>query len=647
MGERGTVPTYLNEYMPQRRKTGPRARSLRECEEHVRSRLSEYAKVNQLKTLDCWYSNVGLSAIKKIVGPAATKAFGNDSIAILQILFPDEEVLPWKFKMSPMGLWKEKGNRVRYIKWLAKELGITVVDGWYNISRGDVQDRHGAGLLQSHTLPELIREAYPEDRFDSREMRVISNGQAKDLEYQRWFIESALEADGIPCDRESLVALSVDTLKKFHKGKAMSILRHYPTLPDCLIAVFPEFSMKKLEFVRKGRGYWGDLENHREAVIALGARLGFRTPTDWYAVRVADFENFKLFRVLESYASSPAKVITSLFPEWGLQEHLFAMQRLQSQLRVFGLFRALFWGYDQPIWNDRKTHGLQFSDSSRGVEFDIYFPKLRIAIEVQGAQHYQAVEPWGGEEALAAIQRRDDEKRTLAARHGINLFEFDLREWDGSVKSFLDISGKGSLMATYEVSEFLRNLEKLGVVETSLLELSPDQSYGFREIRSVRPNLELLSKEQILKWADRHFERFDCWPKRNSHQVIDSVGGVSWGVVNNRLVRGQVEGTSATSLADLLKEERGVLHHLAKPSLTVEKILVWADAFYAVNGRWPTHNDGRISGTESETWGGVRRALMSGGRGLQVRGSTLSSFLLEHRGVKPKHLGRNSSLSKG
>lgn len=55
---------------------------------------------------------------------------------------------------------------------------------------------------------------------------------------------------------------------------------------------------------------------------------------------------------------------------------------------------------------------------------DIYIPSLKLAIEYQGQQHYEAVDLFGGEEGLAATRTRDQRKRAILESHGVRLLEW-------------------------------------------------------------------------------------------------------------------------------------------------------------------------------------------------------------------------------
>lgn len=67
-------------------------------------------------------------------------------------------------------------------------------------------------------------------------------------------------------------------------------------------------------------------------------------------------------------------------------------------------------------------------DELFGLEYDIYVPDLRLAIEYHGAQHFRSVSNWGGAEGLAKRRENDARKRRLSGRHAIDLVEFTYRD---------------------------------------------------------------------------------------------------------------------------------------------------------------------------------------------------------------------------
>lgn len=141
-----------------------------------------------------------------------------------------------------------------------------------------------------------------------------------------------------------------------------------------------------------------------------------------------------------------------------------------------------------------------------------------------------------------------------------------------------------------------------------------------------------LTVEEILSWADAHHRRTGRWPVENSGHVVDAPHSETWLAVTSALREGGRGLPGGSSLAELLREHRGVrnLHRL--PPLTVKEILAWADAHHARTGTWPMKKDGRIPGTD-ETWLAIDAHLRHGGRGL-AGGTSLAKFLARHRRVQ-------------
>jgi hypothetical protein len=65
------------------------------------------------------------------------------------------------------------------------------------------------------------------------------------------------------------------------------------------------------------------------------------------------------------------------------------------------------------------------TNSSIGKELDFYFPKLQLAIELNGIFHYQ---PIYGQEKLERIQKNDKEKANRCWEAGIELFVIDVSD---------------------------------------------------------------------------------------------------------------------------------------------------------------------------------------------------------------------------
>lgn len=77
------------------------------------------------------------------------------------------------------------------------------------------------------------------------------------------------------------------------------------------------------------------------------------------------------------------------------------------------------------VYKTQKT----FSDLvlRKQLRFDFYLPKLKIAIEYQGRQHYKPSDYFGGEAAFHQLQKSDKLKREYCRKHGIRLIEISYK----------------------------------------------------------------------------------------------------------------------------------------------------------------------------------------------------------------------------
>jgi hypothetical protein len=154
------------------------------------------------------------------------------------------------------------------------------------------------------------------------------------------------------------------------------------------------------------------------------------------------------------------------------------------------------------------------------------------------------------------------------------------------------------------------------------------------EERSVRNPSDLppLTLEQILKWADIHFERTTDWPSATSGPIQDAPGE-TWAGVNAVLAKGHRGLEGGSTLAQLLAEHRGVRNRKKLPKLTEAQILAWADAHHERTGEWPNLMTGAITDQPGETWAAINHVLLRGSRGLTTSCS-LADLLVQYREVR-------------
>jgi hypothetical protein len=152
--------------------------------------------------------------------------------------------------------------------------------------------------------------------------------------------------------------------------------------------------------------------------------------------------------------------------------------------------------------------------------------------------------------------------------------------------------------------------------------------HDHRGIRN-RGALPPLTLESILRLVDSHRAIYGEWP--NSSTRAHTEDGDTWSSINAALMVGLRGLSGGLSLAQLLRDRRGVRNPGLLASLSLETILAWADKHRSRTGEWPTVASGPIEGTD-EVWRNISACLFHGRRGLKG-GASLAQLLALHRKV--------------
>ena len=100
----------------------------------------------------------------------------------------------------------------------------------------------------------------------------------------------------------------------------------------------------------------------------------------------------------------------------------------------------------------------QRKKTNRKLELDIWIPKLKIAIEYQGEQHFKK-----GFQKLSAfkeLKKRDAEKKEMAKLNGVNLIELTWKKWNGLPETFIDQINKSHKLTKSQIKLFWQRFKK-------------------------------------------------------------------------------------------------------------------------------------------------------------------------------------------
>lgn len=140
---------------------------------HNRRRYMEWlAGKLRLPGLEGWYT-VTRSQIEAHRGSNLLKLFAGSPYLLVKDVYPHYDWKEWMFARVPLGYWKSRDNRRRYLKWLGRQLGFRKPTDWYRVRKEDFTRNYGGGLVASYrSYIDLLQEHLPHLRWQRQAPRV-------------------------------------------------------------------------------------------------------------------------------------------------------------------------------------------------------------------------------------------------------------------------------------------------------------------------------------------------------------------------------------------------------------------------------------------------------------------------------------------
>lgn len=114
------------------------------------SYLQWLEKQLKIKSPEDWYQVSRADFHTNHGGGLLANYYGDSVYRALREFLPRQKWVMWKFRTVPQGYWKERENRVSYLKWLGKSLGYRKLEDWYRLSRKDFEFNYGESLFVSY-----------------------------------------------------------------------------------------------------------------------------------------------------------------------------------------------------------------------------------------------------------------------------------------------------------------------------------------------------------------------------------------------------------------------------------------------------------------------------------------------------------------
>ena len=345
---------------------------------------------------------------------------------------------PWGFSKVSKGFWDIEANQKAYMEWLGKELGFSKPEDWYGLTHKLIHENAGGGLLQKFngSVSEMILalEEAPEGGWLPWGFSRVSDGfwdiEENQKKYMKWLGEKLGYTEA-----EDWYGL---THKLIHENAGGGLLQKFNgSVSEMVMALAeaPEGGWKPWEFSQVPMGFWDDKENQKKYMKWLGEKLGFRKPEDWYGLTHKLIHENGGGGLLQKFNGSVSEMILALeeAPEGGWVREKFGRSTQPEALMLESLAK---WFRDFRTESASVSHGLKWH-TGVSMKADVLLQELKFAIEYHNNQHFQAIESFGGQEALEMIQKRDQEKREAFKKAGYIYIEIPHFKWAGGSEAAL------------------------------------------------------------------------------------------------------------------------------------------------------------------------------------------------------------------
>lgn len=184
------------------------------------------------------------------------------------------------------GYWDSRGNRVEFMEGLAAGLGVEKMEDWRRVSREQVREMGGGGLLArfDNSMHKLLADVYPH----CGGAEVVSwrlrrpQGYWRSPGNRRRFLEEVQVKESIAAARDWCKVTARDV--RSHGGQGL-LNHHNGSLRAALAEAFPHEDWDSaLAGMGKSKRHWESLRNQRAFMEGVGRCHGVTRPEDWRRV---------------------------------------------------------------------------------------------------------------------------------------------------------------------------------------------------------------------------------------------------------------------------------------------------------------------------------------------------------------------------
>ena len=403
--------------------------------------LNELKKNLNIQNIDDWNS----ITIKQIRYYGGSRLLNKYSLYELKCLACPEgkSIFDKPNQFKPSGYWKNKENVLQFLNELKIKLNLKSKEDWNSITQKQIENHGGRSLLHNYSMYKLKCLGFPDGKlFFTKPLQ--SKGYWDDQNNISQFFDNLKQKYNLNTPEDWNLNL---TKKIIQVNGASSLLRKYSLYElKCLAWPNDDFIFDKpaLRNNQKPLSYWQNEENRNVFIQNLKMKYNLNSPNDWKRLSTKQIKLEGGFWLFYNNMEFLHKTIIHFDLSYdennnSMKQTSFSLKELLESKNLFNKRSAQKWLFLQ-VQNlfphdeivEDYFHPEISRESGFSVQFDIFLIQRNIAIEYHGQQHYEDIP--SGFAPLEMHKNRDEEKRNLCLKHGIQLIVIPYW-WDNKIDS--------------------------------------------------------------------------------------------------------------------------------------------------------------------------------------------------------------------
>eukprot|EP01118_Nematostelium_gracile_P018670 TRINITY_DN8384_c0_g1_i1.p1 TRINITY_DN8384_c0_g1~~TRINITY_DN8384_c0_g1_i1.p1 ORF type:complete len:370 (-),score=81.75 TRINITY_DN8384_c0_g1_i1:207-1316(-) len=265
--------------------------------------VEETGKQLEVKTMDDWY-RVTKEKLLHYLPRTLLNKFNCSPSRLLQSVYPDHRFDVEKFENHPKGYWEDYNHRKNAVEEVAKQLGYSKLEDWYEMDLQQASQMIPSSLLakNSSSVFKLLSKTFPEHNFRMWKFKTPPKQWWKNVEYRKEYMKWLFEKLEIKHMKDWY---NVSRVKMIQLGG--SSLLNNCTLCDLLRETFPEHEWEEDKFQRQITEI-STIEDRRKLVARVEKEMKMKDVNDWYRISHVDLKRSFPLGVLRKF---PLKMILS------------------------------------------------------------------------------------------------------------------------------------------------------------------------------------------------------------------------------------------------------------------------------------------------------------------------------------------------